>query len=658
MDKKAKILVVEDENIVGADLKQTLIKLNYQVVDIVRSGEEAINMALEKKPDLILMDIMLNGNITGIEAAKTIKEEIDVPVIYLTAYTDEKTLQNATLTDPFGYVLKPFDERTLHFSIETALYKHKTNLKLKESEARYRTLVELSPIAICIYSNAQIAYANSAALKLFGAVTEKELLGKPFSNFASSNFQKFVEEQLMYKEFNTMKSEGVEEKILTIDGIELDVEVSALPTDYADKSALQIILRDIGEVKKRERIQQATVKILQSVNFSKSLTQLYDYLHKTLIDLLGIKNIAFAFYDDRTKKLSFSFFNDEYIKKAHSQLDEILTEHTIKSARLQLLSLDEVEEFIDQRAIGLNEKLPLKWMGVPLSVNENLTFILILKEYDNIKLLNKKTTDLISAIILPLCRAVERKLIEEDLKNSLEKLEESNQTKDNFFSLISHDLRSPFDSIMGFTEVLKNDLDSLSPEELKLYLDSLYLTSRHIYRLINNLLQYSKFQLGKAEFSQKSLKLTEIIRKNVEILKGITLKKEINITYNNKNDLTVYADEDMVNSIFLNLLTNAIKFTPRKGEIWILTTQQDGYVAVSIRDNGIGMDEQILEKIFKLDAKKSTPGTENEAGTGLGLLLVKEFIEKHTGTINVISIPSKGTTFTFTLPIGLSETSN
>lgn len=655
MDNKAKILVVEDENIVGADLKQTLLKLNYQVVDLVRNGEDAINKALDKKPDLILMDIMLNGNITGIEAANAIKQEIDVPVIYLTAYADEKTIQNAKLTDPFGYVLKPFDERTLHFSIETALYKHKTNLKLKESESRYRTLVDLSPIAICIFSNDHIAYANTAAIKLFGASAGKEVIGKPFSNFATSNFQKFVEDQVKQEEVNTGNSEEVEEKILTIEGIEIDVAVSTLNTDYAGKAALQIILRDISDVKKRERIQQATVKILQSVNFSKSLTQLFDYLHKTLIDLIGIKNVAFAFFNDTTKKLTFSYINDGYVKKEQSQLDEILIEHTIKSARLQLLSFDEIRGLISQTANKFDEKLPLKWMGVPLPINEDLTFALLLKEYNDSKLFNNKSADLVNAITLPLCRAIERKLIEEDLKNSLEKLEESNQTKDNFFSLISHDLRSPFDSIMGFTEVLKNDLDSLSPEELKLYLDSLYLTSRHIYTLINNLLQYSKFQLGKTEFSQKNLKLKDVISKNVEILKGITLKKEITINYDNGSDLTIHADEDMVNSIFLNLLTNAVKFTPRKGEIWILTALQDGYAVVSVQDSGIGMEKQMLEKIFKLDAKKSTPGTENETGTGLGLLLVKEFIEKHAGTISVISLPSKGTTFTFTLPLGRNK---
>ena len=115
MNKKVKVLVVEDENIVGIDLKRTLKKLNYQVLDVVRTGEDAVRVAIENKPDIILMDIMLSGKINGIEAIKKIKEEIDFPVIYLTAYGDEQTIQDAKLTNPFGYILKPFDERTLHY---------------------------------------------------------------------------------------------------------------------------------------------------------------------------------------------------------------------------------------------------------------------------------------------------------------------------------------------------------------------------------------------------------------------------------------------------------------------------------------------------------------------------------------------------------------
>ena len=297
-------------------------------------------------------------------------------------------------------------------------------------------------------------------------------------------------------------------------------------------------------------------------------------------------------------------------------------------------------------------------MGVPLPLDENLTLVLVFKEYISEHYLSEKELDLINSISLPLTRAIERKMIEEDKKDTLEKLEELNQTKDNFFSIISHDLRSPFDSILGFTEVLKNDLEELTKEELKLYLDSLYHSSRHIYSLLNNLLQYSRFQLGKIEFEQKTLNLKKIIENNLEMLGGSVLKKEIKMINQLKDDILVFADEDMVNSILLNLITNAIKFSNRGGEISISADCQNGYANISIKDTGIGMDELTLKKIFKLDAKKSTPGTENETGTGLGLLIVKEFIEKHGGRIKVASQPSKGSTFSFTLPLASKSTSS
>jgi len=659
MNKKVKVLVVEDESIVGIDLKQTLIKLNYQVLDVVRTGEDAIKRAIEKKPDVILMDIMLGGKITGIEAVHKIKEEIDIPVIYLTAYADEKTIQSAKLTDPFGYLLKPYEERSLHSSIEMALYKHETNLKLKESEERYRALVELSPIAIGIHSEGKVVYVNSAGLKLFGAKSEEELIGKPIMELVFPSFRDLVQERVKRATSKKEKLEAIEEKLIRLDSEELDVEVSAIPTKFVGKDAVQVVIRDISEVKKKERIHQATVKILQSVNLSQSLDQQYSYLHKTLMDFIEIKNVCFAFYDKPHDTITFPYFNDEFDEKPQSrQFGNGLIEHTIKSARIQLLSKDVIQELIKENIISVQEKLPKMWMGVPLPLDENSTLILVFKEYISEHYLSDKELELINAISLPLTRAIERKMIEEDKKDTLEKLEELNQTKDNFFSIISHDLRSPFDSILGFTEILKNDFEELAKEEIKLYLDSLYQTSRHIYSLLNNLLQYSKFQLGKTEFLQKSISLNAIIEKNIEILAGSALKKEITIIKHSKEELAVFADEDMVNSILLNLITNAIKFTQRGDEMIISTSQQNGFAQISVKDNGVGMDEKTLKKIFKLDRKKSTLGTENETGTGLGLLIVKEFVEKHGGSIKVTSQPSKGTNFSFTLPLEKKYSSN
>lgn len=656
MNKKVKVLVVEDESIVGIDLKKTLIKLNYQVLDVVRTGEDAIKKAIDKKPDIILMDIMLGGKISGIEAVNKIKEEIDVPVICLTAYADEKTIQSAKLTDPFGYILKPYEEQSLHSSIEMALYKHETNLKLKESEERHRVLVELSPVAIGIHSEGKVVYANSAALKLFGAKSENELIGKPVMELVIPSFRDIVQERVKRVTTKKEKLEAIEEKLVRLDGKELDVEVSAIPTEFAGKDAVQVVIRDISEIKKKERIHQATVKILQSINLSKSLNQQYSYLHKTLMDFIEIKNVCFSFYDKKNNTITFSYFNDEFDVKPNSkQFGNGLVEFTIKSGRIQLLNKDSIKKLIESKTITFNEKLPKMWMGVPLPLDENLTLVLVFKEFKSENYPGDKELDLINAICLPLTRAIERKMIDEEKKETLKKLEELNQTKDNFFSIISHDLRSPFDSILGFTEILKNDLEELSKEELKLYLDSLYHSSRHIYSLLNNLLQYSRFRLGKTEFYQKKLNLNEIIAKNLGILGGILLKKEIKTINLLKDEIYIFTDEDMINSILLNLITNAIKFSNRGGEIKISAFSQNGFANISIKDNGIGMDEQTLKKLFKLDSKKSTPGTENETGTGLGLLIVKEFIEKHGGSIKVISQPSKGSAFSFTLPLALKS---
>ena len=659
MNKKAKVLVVEDESIVGIDLRQTLIKLNYQVLDVVRTGEDAIKTALEKKPDVILMDIMLSGKISGIEAVHKIREEIDVPIIYLTAYADEKTIQSAKLTEPFGYIVKPYEERSLHSSIEMAIYKHQTNTKLKESEERYRALVELSPVAIGIHSEGKVVYVNSAGVKLFGAKSTNDLIGKPIMELVLPSFRDLVQDRVKRATSNKEKLESIEEKLIRLDGEELDVEVSAIPTEFAGKDAVQVVIRDISEVKKKERIHQATVKILQSVSLSQSLDQQFNYLHKTLMDFIEIKNVCFAFYDKRSGQITFPYFNDEFDERPLPRdFENGLIEYTIKSAKAQLLSNDEIQKLVEAKIISLKEKPPKIWMGLPLPLDENLTLVLVFKEYISEHYLSAKELELINAISLPLTRAIDRKMIEEEKKDTLEKLGDLNQTKDNFFSIISHDLRSPFDSILGFTEILKNDFKELTEEEVRLYLDSLYQTSRHIYSLLNNLLQYSKFQLGKTEFIQRPIRLNAIIEKNIEILAGSALKKEIKIINQSKEEYTVFADEDMLNSILLNLLTNAIKFTYRGGEIIISTSKQNAFVQISVKDNGVGMDEKTLKKIFKLDRKKSTPGTENETGTGLGLLIVKEFIEKNGGSINVTSQSSKGSNFSFTLPLNTKSSAN
>jgi len=174
---RARILVVEDEGIVAIDIQNRLKRLGYNVPAVASYGEEAVRKADETHPDLVLMDIMLSGKMDGIEAAQKIWDHFDIPVVYLTAYSDELTLQRAKVTAPFGYIVKPFEDRELHISLEIALYKHDIERKLRDSEEKYRDLVETAKIIILrMDTSGYITFFNEFAHEFFGY--DEEILGK------------------------------------------------------------------------------------------------------------------------------------------------------------------------------------------------------------------------------------------------------------------------------------------------------------------------------------------------------------------------------------------------------------------------------------------------------------------------------------------------
>ncbi len=250
----ANILVVEDEYIVAKDIRNRLINLGYTVPAIVATGEEALRKTEEFKPDLVLMDIVLKGDKDGIETADEIKTRYNLPVIYLTAYTDDKTIQRAKLTEPFGYIIKPFEERELYSTIEMALYKQKMEKKLKVSEERYRRLVEYFPEPMVVYSQGKMVYINPAGIELFSAARSEELLGKSIIDFIHPDHQAEISARIHETEFEQQphKAIRIKIKLISLDGQEKEVELSAIPITYLEKNATQIVLKDITKTRSIE----------------------------------------------------------------------------------------------------------------------------------------------------------------------------------------------------------------------------------------------------------------------------------------------------------------------------------------------------------------------------------------------------------------------
>ena len=239
----------------------------------------------------------------------------------------------------------------------------------------------------------------------------------------------------------------------------------------------------------------------------------------------------------------------------------------------------------------------------------------------------------------------------EELQYLNEQLKELIATKDKFFSIIAHDLKSPFLGFLGLTELMADKTSTFTPEEFLNTSKLMHLSANNLYKLIENLLAWAQIQTGTINCIPQEFNLFNLVKQNIEIINQRALQKEISLINTITNNYTVYADVKMTDTVFRNLLSNAIKFTSAGGRIIVSAKEiEDKIVEICITDTGIGMSKEICEKLFRIEEKVGRIGTDGEASTGLGLLLSKEFVNKNNGKIWVISEDGKGSTFYFTLP--------
>jgi len=259
----------------------------------------------------------------------------------------------------------------------------------------------------------------------------------------------------------------------------------------------------------------------------------------------------------------------------------------------------------------------------------SIGLIMLLKEIDQKTILQKNT------------RIQEDKI----------KLEELNATKDKLFSIIAHDLRSPFNSILGFSELLIENLKDFEIAESEKYARFINSSAENTLVLLDNLLKWAKSQTGQMTFKPQKISLSSVICEVVEQSNSAAIAKEISLIHKQADEIKAYADEDILKTVLRNLISNAIKFTKTGGCIHIRVITKQEHVGISISDNGIGINKEKLKTLFNTSSNTSSPGTANEKGSGLGLVLCKEFVEKLGGSINVESEEGIGSNFKFTLPL-------
>ncbi len=618
-----KILIVEDEAIVAKNIETHLINAGYEVVGFATTAEESIEKAQQAKPDLVLMDIKLKGNIDGIEAANKIRESLLLPVIFLTSYTDDETFQRAKLTDPFGYLIKPFDIKDLNRTVEMALYKSKLNNELLENQRRYEIAVESGKTGVWEFWINEKKYFSDKNLKALYGFNEDELsdnledwsalvhkedrteMTAIFDNFIKNSKKEFRFEHRIYKKDGSV-GWVVDRGVLFPPDDKKPLRLIGTTTDITEKKNSELAL-----IKSEERFRN----IFENSGTGMAILEPDGSLTKT--------NHAFremiGFSEEELSKMNFRDITHPGDIEKSVELKSDLLENENKESRL-----------MEKRY--LNKKGEIIWA---------LTSVSLHRDFERKPLF----------FIAQIQNITERKKAEEKLIKYADELKTLNASKDKFFSIISHDLRSPFNSLLGITEYISQSYDDLTQKEIRDSVKNIYNSSQKLYNLILNLLEWSRLHTGRFEIDKAEIELQALVEEMKSLYSESARAKNINIYTEIPDNLNILADKYMIETIFRNLISNAIKFTNDGGKVKIIASAKGSFAEIAVIDNGVGISKENLNDLFKIDEQFRRDGTANEKGTGLGLILCREFIEKNNGTINVESEEGKGSRFLITIPL-------
>ena len=524
-------------------------------------------------------------------------------------------------------------------------------------------------------NNNQVFYKYDYKKESFQLITPtvEKLLGYTIDELNKIGFQSIVRNQLVerktsYSLNHSSNNLQIEENFVTYliethNGESKWIEDNSfiICDEFNHRVTRYGILQDVGAYIREEKLRQIISEILEASNSEKNLSDLFKFIHTCIKKLMKADNFYIAYYKKDSALLTFPYFVDEEdTDSSAKKLGKGLTEYVLRTGKSALVDLEMDAELRRRGEIELIGPQSPIWLGVPLKIMDKTIGVLVVQDYSNPNTYGPGDQKILDVISYPISRAIERKMMDEDREEMIIQLKDMNRSKDRLFSLISHDLRAPFNSLLGFTEILTTEFDTLTHRDIKEYINVINDSSRTLFGMTNNLLHYSRLQLNKFDFLPEKIFLGELINSAIDLLKFKIRKKDILIKAEVNKDYRIVGDVEMLRITFENLISNSIKYSKKGTVVRVLAeriTSENGEtsaIQISITDEGVGLSEINQKKILNGEMF-STLGTDKEPGSGLGLLLAQKYISLNRGKFEIISKEGEGATVLITFPVIKSD---